>query len=65
MRHRATRRLWALPAVGEVVAITSPGPKKSLDKRGQMGRFLCCQSWSNKVPYILTVDTKGRPQVKH
>eukprot|EP00975_Prorocentrum_lima_P010836 2303478-Prorocentrum_lima.AAC.1 len=44
MRHCATHLLWALPAFGEVVAITSPGPKQSLDKRGQMGMFLYCQS---------------------
>eukprot|EP00975_Prorocentrum_lima_P015889 3373122-Prorocentrum_lima.AAC.1 len=48
MRHRATHRLWGLPAFGEVVAITNRGPKKSLDKTGQMGRFLYCRSWSNK-----------------
>eukprot|EP00975_Prorocentrum_lima_P062169 12884187-Prorocentrum_lima.AAC.1 len=39
MRHRATHRLWTLPAFGKVVAITRT--------------------------HILTVDTKGRPQVKH
>eukprot|EP00975_Prorocentrum_lima_P061520 12880380-Prorocentrum_lima.AAC.1 len=30
-----------------------------------MGRFLYYQSWSNRVTYILTVDTKGIPQLKH
>eukprot|EP00975_Prorocentrum_lima_P056462 11837789-Prorocentrum_lima.AAC.1 len=39
MRHRATHRLWPLPACGEVVALTSPGPKKALEQRGQLGRF--------------------------
>eukprot|EP00975_Prorocentrum_lima_P068412 12920561-Prorocentrum_lima.AAC.1 len=48
MRHIATHRLWSLPAFGEVVAVTSPGPKKALDKRGQVGRFLYCQPWSNQ-----------------
>eukprot|EP00975_Prorocentrum_lima_P030031 6300289-Prorocentrum_lima.AAC.1 len=33
MRHRATHRLWTLPAFGEVVAVTNPGSKKALDKR--------------------------------
>eukprot|EP00975_Prorocentrum_lima_P069013 12923808-Prorocentrum_lima.AAC.1 len=33
MRHRATHRLWSLPAFGEVVAVTNPGPKKALDQR--------------------------------
>eukprot|EP00975_Prorocentrum_lima_P004172 905350-Prorocentrum_lima.AAC.1 len=37
MRHRATHRLWTLPAFGEVLAITNPGPKRALDKRGHMG----------------------------
>eukprot|EP00975_Prorocentrum_lima_P070276 12931083-Prorocentrum_lima.AAC.1 len=57
----ATHRLWSFPAFGEVVAVTSPGPKKALDKRGQMGIFLYCQSWSNQVTYVLTTDIKGRP----
>eukprot|EP00975_Prorocentrum_lima_P053418 11202707-Prorocentrum_lima.AAC.1 len=61
MRHKATHRWWSLPAFGEVVAVTNPGPKKALDKRGQMGRFLYCQSWSNQVTYVLTADSKGRP----
>eukprot|EP00975_Prorocentrum_lima_P053600 11246659-Prorocentrum_lima.AAC.1 len=39
MRHRATHRLWARPAFGKVVAVTNPGAKKALDKRGHMGRF--------------------------
>eukprot|EP00975_Prorocentrum_lima_P009241 1968286-Prorocentrum_lima.AAC.1 len=33
MRHRATHRLWTLPACGEVVAVTNQGPKKALYKR--------------------------------
>eukprot|EP00975_Prorocentrum_lima_P070862 12934463-Prorocentrum_lima.AAC.1 len=33
MRQRATHRLWSLPACGEVVAVTHPGPKKALDQR--------------------------------
>eukprot|EP00975_Prorocentrum_lima_P064761 12899485-Prorocentrum_lima.AAC.1 len=48
MRHRATHCLRTRPAFGEVVAVTNPRPKKALDKRGQMGRFLNCQSWSNQ-----------------
>eukprot|EP00975_Prorocentrum_lima_P059494 12473712-Prorocentrum_lima.AAC.1 len=62
MRHRATHRLWSLPAFGEVVAVTSPGPKKALSQRGQMGIFLHCQSWSNQVTYVLTTDSKGISQ---
>eukprot|EP00975_Prorocentrum_lima_P067102 12913031-Prorocentrum_lima.AAC.1 len=33
MRHRATHRLWSLPAFGEGVSVTNPGPKKALDQR--------------------------------
>eukprot|EP00975_Prorocentrum_lima_P021719 4575919-Prorocentrum_lima.AAC.1 len=62
MRHRAAHRLWSLPACGEVVAVTNPGPMKALDQRGQMDIFLSCQSWSNQVTYVLTTDAKGRSQ---
>ncbi len=60
MRHKATHRLWTLPAFGEVVAITHPGPKKALDKRGQLGNFLYGQTWTNKVAYVLTEDQEGK-----
>eukprot|EP00975_Prorocentrum_lima_P019160 4030255-Prorocentrum_lima.AAC.1 len=62
MRHRALHRLWSLPAFGEAVAVTHPGPKKALEQRGQLGRFLYCQSWTNQVPYVLTTDSQGRSQ---
>eukprot|EP00975_Prorocentrum_lima_P014500 3075178-Prorocentrum_lima.AAC.1 len=42
---------------------TNPGPKKALDQRGQMGKLLYCQSWSNQVTYVLATDSKGRSQV--
>eukprot|EP00975_Prorocentrum_lima_P031446 6598310-Prorocentrum_lima.AAC.1 len=59
MRHRAAPRLWTLLAFGEVVAVTNPGPKKALYKRGHMGRFLYCQSWSSQVTYILTIGLQA------
>eukprot|EP00975_Prorocentrum_lima_P050156 10502201-Prorocentrum_lima.AAC.1 len=39
MRHGATHPLWTLPAFGEVVAVTNPGPKKALDKMGSNGKI--------------------------
>eukprot|EP00975_Prorocentrum_lima_P026108 5486792-Prorocentrum_lima.AAC.1 len=62
MRHPTAHQLWSLPAFVEIVAVTNPGPKKALDQRGQRGRFLYSQSWSNQVTYALTTDSKGRPQ---
>eukprot|EP00975_Prorocentrum_lima_P027128 5702944-Prorocentrum_lima.AAC.1 len=62
MRHRATHGLWSLAAFGEVVAVTHAGPNKALAQRGQLGRFLFCQSWSNEVTFVLTTDSKGRSQ---
>ena len=56
---------WNLPAFGEVVAITHPGPKRAMDMRGQMGRFLYCQSWTNKVSYVLVPNSMGGNLVKH
>eukprot|EP00975_Prorocentrum_lima_P042223 8872231-Prorocentrum_lima.AAC.1 len=29
MRHNSIGRLWSQPAFGEVVAVNSPGPKKT------------------------------------
>eukprot|EP00975_Prorocentrum_lima_P059660 12509213-Prorocentrum_lima.AAC.1 len=36
MRH-STGRLWVQPAVGEVVPVTSPGPKQALGKQRPSG----------------------------
>eukprot|EP00975_Prorocentrum_lima_P014863 3151634-Prorocentrum_lima.AAC.1 len=41
MRHNSTGRLRSQP-------VSRPGPKKALEPRGQVGRYLCSQSWTNK-----------------
>eukprot|EP00975_Prorocentrum_lima_P017841 3763470-Prorocentrum_lima.AAC.1 len=33
MRHNSIGRLWSQPALGELVAVTKPGPKKALEAR--------------------------------
>eukprot|EP00975_Prorocentrum_lima_P007676 1644936-Prorocentrum_lima.AAC.1 len=44
MRHRAVHCLWSLPAFGEVVAVTNPGPKKASEKKGVKWEDLCTAS---------------------
>eukprot|EP00975_Prorocentrum_lima_P039043 8204232-Prorocentrum_lima.AAC.1 len=39
MRQNSIGRLWNQPALGEVVAVTRPGPKKALEPRGQVGHY--------------------------
>eukprot|EP00975_Prorocentrum_lima_P007276 1561534-Prorocentrum_lima.AAC.1 len=53
MRHNSTGRLCNQPAVGEVVEVTTPGPKKALEPSGQVGHYLYSQSWTNKATYVL------------
>eukprot|EP00975_Prorocentrum_lima_P047450 9921081-Prorocentrum_lima.AAC.1 len=60
MRHNCTGRLWSQLECGEVVAVIKPGPKKALVPRGQVGHYLYCQSWTNKVTYVLVKDHEGR-----
>eukprot|EP00975_Prorocentrum_lima_P065871 12906014-Prorocentrum_lima.AAC.1 len=57
MRHNSPGRLWNLPAFGEVVAVTRPGPKKA--PRGQVGHYLYTQTWTNRVTYALVTDSAG------
>eukprot|EP00975_Prorocentrum_lima_P043112 9053544-Prorocentrum_lima.AAC.1 len=65
MRHRSTGRLWNQPAIGEIVAVARPGPKLSLEPRGQVGRYMRSQTWTHKVTYMLVADHQGREVVKH
>eukprot|EP00975_Prorocentrum_lima_P054475 11423386-Prorocentrum_lima.AAC.1 len=35
MRRNSIGRLWSQPALGELVAVTKPGPRKALEARDQ------------------------------
>eukprot|EP00975_Prorocentrum_lima_P063907 12894391-Prorocentrum_lima.AAC.1 len=65
MRHNSTGRLRSQPAFGGIAAMTRPGPKKALEPRGQVGRYLYSQSWTNKVTYVLVRDHEGRKTGTH
>eukprot|EP00975_Prorocentrum_lima_P038141 8020311-Prorocentrum_lima.AAC.1 len=64
MRHNSIGKLWGLPALGEVAAMTKPGPNKALEPRGQAGHYLSSQSWTNKVTFVLVKDHEGGRDVK-
>eukprot|EP00975_Prorocentrum_lima_P012319 2610766-Prorocentrum_lima.AAC.1 len=52
MWHNSTGRLWSQAGLGELVAVTKPGPKKALESRGQVGYYLYSQSWTNRVSFV-------------
>eukprot|EP00975_Prorocentrum_lima_P023241 4889360-Prorocentrum_lima.AAC.1 len=60
MRHNSTGRLWHRPALGEIVAVTRPGPKKALEPRGHVGHYPYSQTWTSKVTFLLVTDGAGR-----